>query len=132
VFLPEYFGMGGSSWPLYWPSKDPHDANIDYSLDVSSWLLSIGDNAQSVQAVWEPNNPDDSFRLTAVWIEGSVITTLASGGTAWFTYDVRFDVVSQIKHQTLSRTVSLPVVPLYTIDVVSQTSGMVSGVVIVG
>jgi hypothetical protein len=129
LVLPEYSGQTvGLSWPLSWPAKDPHDTDTDYSLDISGWLLQIQDNVAVVQAFWEPNNPGDTFVLTEAWVANSIATVLASGGTPWMTYGVRLQITSQILGQVLSRTITLPVMPLYRDDILSTTSGMVSGV----
>lgn len=127
LILPEYNGMTpGLSFPLVWPAKDPGDVDMDFSLDVSGWLLEIQDTIKAFTVGWTPEGGTGDLTIASASSHNAICTIFASGGVAWTTYAVTFAITGQLTGEVLSRTIRLPVEPRYAGPV---SVGSVSGTV---
>lgn len=127
VTLPEYCGATpGLSWPLIWPAKDPSDVMMDFSLNVSGWLLEIGDTIGSFTVGSAPTGDTGDLEIASAVSHNGVCTVYTNAGLPLTTYDVTFNITGETTNETLSRTVSLPVAIRYANAAAEAT---VSGVV---
>jgi len=127
LILPEYNGQTpGLSFPLIWPSKDPNDANMDFSLDVSGWCTEIQDTVKSFQVGWTPDLATDDLVVTSAFAHNNVCTIITAKGRPFIAYTITLTILSTTYSETLSRNITLPVQPRYG-DVVAAL-GSVSGV----
>jgi hypothetical protein len=128
VDLPEYVGQTkGMSWPLVWPPKDPNDTNMDFSLDVSGWLLEIQDTVGSFVVGWTPNGAIGNLVITSAFSHNSIVTILTNGGVPYVTYTVNITITGVLTGEVLSRDIQLPVEPRFgNVVVTPSVSGVVS------
>lgn len=127
LILPEYNGQTpGLSFPLIWPSKDPNDANMDFSLDVSGWCVEIDDTVRSFQVGWTPTAFSDDLVVTSAFAHNNICTIITAKGRPFIAYTVTLTILSTTYAETLSRNITLPVQPRYS-DVIAAL-GSVSGV----
>lgn len=125
--LPEYNGQTpGLQWPLVWPSKDPNDSNMDFSLDVSGWCAEIGDTVASFQVGWSPNADPADLVVESAFAHANVCTIITKGGRPFVAYTVTLTIKSTTLGEALSRNIELPVAPRYGDQTVA--TGAVSGV----
>lgn len=127
LILPEYIGTTpGLQWPLVWPAKDPQDAGMDFSLDVSGWLTEIQDTIAAFTVGSAPTGGTSDLVINSAFSHNGVCTVLVSAGNPFVEYTVSFLITSAINGETLSRSITLPVEPRYG-NMVAETT--VSGVV---
>lgn len=110
IRLPEYEGQTiGLQWPLLWPPKDPQSADLDYSLDVSKWLMEIQDTIATANVHWGPYIRAGDLAVYGLSVSNGIITILTSGGLPFNTYTVTMSVTTAIAGLNLVRSILLPV-----------------------
>lgn len=108
--LPEYEGQTvGLSWPLIWPPKDPLSVDLDYSLDISGWLLEIQDVIGALNVHWGPYTGSGDLAIGSLNASNGIITVFTSAGRPYSLYTVTISAVGHITGMNLVRSILLPV-----------------------